>query len=235
MKILPLILARGGSKELPRKNVRPLCGKPLIVWTIEQALNSTRIDHVVVSTDDEEIANIAHNFGAEVPFSRPKELARDNSPSVDAIMHALEWFKEHGKQFDVVMLLEPTHPLRKKSDIDSAIELFTKNIEQVDSLVTLGEVPSADHPNTVKRLEDGYVKPYEATNLNIYQRQQLPKAYSPYGGVYLSKVKEMRDLRTFYQERTIPYLVERWQTYDIDDIYDFVCVEAVMRYRLRST
>ena len=121
IQILPLILARGGSKGLPKKNIKPLCGKPLIAWTIEQALGSHRIDAVVVSTDDTEIANQSKAFGAKAPFLRPKELARDDSPSVDAILHAVNWFESHGKHFDTVLLLEPTSPLRKSDDIDKAI------------------------------------------------------------------------------------------------------------------
>jgi len=117
-KILALIPARGGSKGLPGKNIKPLLGKPLIAWTIEQAKASKYVDRVVVSTDDDEIAEVAIRYGAEVPFLRPKELARDDSPTIDAILHALDFFSDKGERFDLLALLEPTSPLRDSEDID---------------------------------------------------------------------------------------------------------------------
>lgn len=222
------------DKGLPRKNVKPLLDKPLVAWTIEQAKKSKceYIDKVIVSTEDKEIAEISRRYGAEVPFLRPEELAGDDSPTIDAIMHAVNWFEEKGDYFDVIVLLEATSPLRKEKDLDDAIELFIKNIERVDSLVGVGEVHSdTEHPYGIKKIEEGYVKPF-IKGKNFYQRQQLPKVYSIYGGIYISKTDALKRYRTFYQERTIPYFVERWQNYEIDDIYDFICVEAIIKHRL---
>ncbi len=147
--IIAIIPARGGSKRLPCKNIRDLCGKPLIAWTIEQAKNSKFIDKVVVSTDDEEIAAISREYGVDVPFLRPKELATDESPSIDLIKHALDFFKKKGETYDIIILLEPTSPLRKKNDIDAAINLFLERYYYSDSLVSLGKV-HLENPNIMK-------------------------------------------------------------------------------------
>ena len=226
--ILALIPARGGSKGLPRKNIKPLLGKPLIAWTIEQAKSSKYIDKVIVSTEGKEIAEISKVYGAVVPFLRPIELARDASPTSDAIIHALNWFEERGEYFDIVVLLEPTSPLRRETDLDSAIELFIENIDKVDSLVSVGEV-HLENPYIMKKIEKGYVKPFIEISENFYQRQQLPNIYFPYGVVYLSKVDAFKKYKTFYQERTIPYFIERWQNYEIDDLSDFICIEAILK------
>lgn len=232
--ILGLIPARGGSKGLSKKNIKETMGKPLIAWTVEQALTSKYLDKVVVSTDDKEIAEISKKYGAEVPFLRPKELARDDSPTIDAIMHAINWFEERGEYFDIIVLLEPTSPLRKEDDLDNAIKLFIENFDKADSLVSVGEV-HLENPCIMKRIENGYVKPFIEIDENIYQRQQLPKVYFPYGVIYLSKVDALKKYKTFYQERTIPYFIERWQNYEIDDIYDFICVEAILKHGLEET
>ena len=226
--ILALIPARGGSKGIPKKNIKPLLGKPLIAWTIEQAKKSKYFDRIIVSTDSEEIAEMSEKYGAEVPFLRPKELARDESPTSDAIMHAITWFEERGEYFDIVVLLEPTSPLRKENDLDNAIELFIKNIDKADSLVSVGEV-HLENPYIMKKIENGYVKSFIEIDENIYQRQQLPKVYFPYGVIYLSKVDAFKKYKTFYQEKTIHYFIERWQNYEIDDIYDFIAIEALLK------
>ena len=228
--VLGIIPARGGSKGLPRKNIRPLLGKPLIAWTIEQAKSSRYIDKVIVSTDDPEIAEIAEKCGAEVPFLRPKELATDDAKTIDVIMHAVNRFENEGEYFDIIVLLEPTSPLRKEDDLDNSIEFFIKNIDKVDSLVSVGEV-HLENPYIMKKVENGCVKPFIEIDENLYQRQQLPKIYFPYGVIYLSKTSTLKKYKTFYQERTIPYLIERWQNYEIDDVYDFTCIEAILRYR----
>jgi CMP-N-acetylneuraminic acid synthetase len=230
--VVAIIPARGGSKGIPRKNVRLLCGKPLIAYTIEAALSSRLIYRVVVSTEDEEIAEISKNYGAEV-IKRPEELARDDSPTIDAVMHVLNWFEERKEFFDIVVLLEPTSPLRKDNDLDNAISLFIENIDKADSLTSLGEI-HLENPHIMKRVEGGVVKPFIENSERFHQRQQLPKVYFPYGVVYISKVETLKKYRTFYQERTIPYFIERWQNYEIDDIYDFICVEAILRYRSKT-
>lgn len=230
--VLAIIPARGGSRGIPRKNVRLLCGKPLIAYTIETALSSKLIDRVVVSTEDEEIAGISKEYGAEV-IKRPEELARDDSPTIDVVMHVLNWFEEKNEYFDIVVLLEPTSPLRKENDLDSAVRLFIQNIDEADSLISLGEI-HLENPHIVKTVEGGVVKPLIGTTRRFYQRQQLPKAYFPYGVVYMSKAETLKKYRTFYQERTIPYLIERWQNYEIDDVCDLICVEAILTDRLQS-
>lgn len=227
-KIIAIIPARGGSKGVPRKNIKPLCGKPLVAYTIETALGSKLIDRIVVSTEDREIAEISRQYGATV-VKRPKRLARDDSPTIDAIMHVLNGFEKRSERFDIVVLLEPTSPLRKDDDLDNAISLFIRNSNRADSLVSLGEV-HLENPYITKKIENGFVRPFSPPVAAFHQRQQLPRVYFPYGVIYLSKVDALKRYGTFYQERTIPYFIERWQNYEIDDIYDFVCVEAIMRY-----
>lgn len=227
LKILAIIPARGGSKGLPRKNIRLLAGKPLIAYSIELALKSKYISKTVVSTEDKEIAEISKRYGAQV-INRPKELAVDETPMVDVVNHVIDFFKGEGEYFDIVVLLEPTSPLRKENDLDDAIHLFIKNIDKADSLVSVGEV-HLEHPYITKKIENGYVKPFFEVKEEITRRQQLTKVYFPYGVIYLSKVETMKKYGTFYQKRTIPYLIERWQNYEIDDIYDFITMESILR------
>lgn len=231
-KVIAIIPARGGSKGLPRKNILELCGKPLIAWTIECALGSRYIDKVVVSTENQEIAEISKKYGAQV-VERPEEFARDNSPTIDAIMHVINWFEDKGLYFDIIVLLEPTSPLRKENDLDNAIELFIENVERADSLVSVGEV-HMENPHITKKIENSYVKPLIEIGKNVHQRQQLPKVYFPYGVIYLARTIALKKNKTFYIERTIPYFIERWQNYEIDDIYDFICIEAILRNRLKE-
>jgi CMP-N-acetylneuraminic acid synthetase len=232
-KILAIIPARKDSKGLPGKNIKPLLGKPLIAWTIEHAKNSKHIDRLIVSTDDKEIAKISKKYGADVPFLRPDSLAKDDSPIFDAIMHAIDWLKKEGESFDIVILLEPTSPLRKEDDIDNAIELFIKNIKKADSLVSLGEV-QLEKPHILRKIEKGFVTLFIKKNNKFYQRQQVPKTHFPYGVIYLSKIDAFKKHKTFYQKKTIPYFIERWQNYEIDDAHDFLCNEAILKHKLNK-
>jgi CMP-N,N'-diacetyllegionaminic acid synthase len=232
---LALIPARGGSKGLPHKNLLPLAGKPLIAWTVEAALVSAHVDRVVVTTDDAEMAETARTAGADVPFLRPAELATDTSPSIDAVQHALDWLRDNeGQTFDYLALLEPTSPLRAQGDIDGAIALLAENDARADGVVSIGEV-HVEHPSIVKRIgDDGYLAPYLDEAPGITRRQDLGPAYFPYGVIYLVKVPELIATRSFYQDRTLPLLIERWQNYEIDDLYDLLCVEAVMNHRFKE-
>lgn len=232
-KIIGIIPARGGSKGLPGKHLKPLLGKPLIYWTIEQAKKSKYLDRLIVNTDDKKIADIARKYNVEVPFLRPKKLAKDKSPIVDAIFHTLSWFKKRGERFNIVVLLEPTSPLRKENDIDQAIKLFLKQIDRADSLVSLGEI-QLEKPHISKIIEQGFVQPFIKTEEHIYQRQQLPKIYFPYGVIYIAKVKTLKKYKTFFPKKTVPYFIERWQNYEVDDLCDFYCNEAILKNKLNK-
>jgi CMP-N,N'-diacetyllegionaminic acid synthase len=232
-RIIAIIPARSGSKGIAKKNTKMLLGKPLVTWTIEQAKKSEFIDTLFVSTDSDEIAKISEQSGVPVPFLRPPEFARDDSPTIDAINHALESFGKEGKTFDIIVLLEPTSPLRKAGDIDAAIRIFLNEYEDADALVSLGEV-RLENPFIMEYIENNRLKKVISTSNNFYQRQQMPKVYFPYGVIYLSKVESLKRARTFYQENTIPYLIERWQNYEIDDLCDFVCVESILKKKLHE-
>jgi CMP-N-acetylneuraminic acid synthetase len=233
-KILALIPARGGSKGLPGKNLIKLMGKPLIAWTIGQAIASRYIDRVVVSTESKEIAAVAKKYGAEIPFMRPGELATDKAGSMDVIFHAIGFFKARKINYDYLVFLEPTSPLRGDSDLDKAIKTLICNSSTADSLVSVGEI-KLESPYIAKTIDKGYVAPLIRKDAKkIFQRQQLSKTYFPYGVIYASKVDALLEKRTFYNDRTIPYYIERWQNYEIDDIYDLRCIEAVLKERIKQ-
>lgn len=229
-RIIAIIPARGGSKGIPGKNIKILAGVPLICHTIESVKKSLFVDTVVVSTDDKKIANIAKQAGVLVPFMRPKQYAKDSSPSSDAILHAIDWFEKKKQWFDIIILLEPTSPLRKNDDIDRAIKKFVDSYDTADALVSVGEI-HMESPYISKIIDHGFVKPLIEEHSSYYQRQQLPKAYFPYGVIYISKIETYKTYKTFYQKRTIPYVIERWQNYEIDDMYDFYCAEKMLEVK----
>ncbi len=226
-RVLALIPARGGSKGLPGKNVRPLCGKPMIAWTIEKARKSRYLDEVLVSTDSREIADIAAHHGAAVPFLRPADLASDTSSTLDAVTHALERLRENGQEFDWLVLLEPTSPLREDDDIDNMLERLAARQDDWDAIVSLGEVH--EHPAIVKRIAADRVAPFVAALATTTRRQDNEEAFFPYGVAYISKIDSLLATRTFYPERCGHYRIKRYQNYEVDDLYDFACIEAIMK------
>nr|MBC8413335.1 acylneuraminate cytidylyltransferase family protein [bacterium] len=232
-RVLGLIPARGGSKGLPHKNIRPMAGKPLIAWTIEAVLASKLLDRAVVNTDDEEIAGVARDFGAEIPFMRPADLAGDATPMIDVVSHAIEILRNAGDSYDYLALFEPTSPLRKAGDIDNAIMKMIDAEEGADGIVSVGEV-HLEHPSIMKQVVNDRVRPYAVEAASVTRRQDLGVIYFPYGVIYMIKTDRLLETRSFYQEKTIPYFIERWQNYEVDDIYDFVCIEAIMRQKIKE-
>ncbi|MBI4982283.1 MAG: acylneuraminate cytidylyltransferase family protein [Candidatus Omnitrophica bacterium] len=227
-KILALIPARGGSKRLPGKNIKPICGKPLIAWSIEQALKSELIDKVVVSTDDKNIADVSRRFGANVPFLRPEELSTDTATSVDVALHAYEFMSKQGENFEYIALLEPTSPLRKNGDIDQGIRNLLDQ-KHYDCLVSAGLI-HLEHPDMAQRIENNLLVPYLPRTVLLEKSGE--KAYFPYGVIYLIKASYLYKERTFFQKESIPLLIERWQGFEVDDELDFFIIEHLMNMYL---
>lgn len=225
--MIAIIPARGGSKGLPRKNVRLLNGKPLIAYTIEAALKSKKISKVIVTTDSFQISHIAKLYGAEVPFIRPAHLAEDDSKAIDVYLHAFKFAKEiykiEGSKF---MVLLPTAPLRDSKDIDIAIELFEK--ASADTLISVKE---ADTPlswyltkNEKGRIENANLD----ENLIIANRQLNPTYYIPNGAIYILDYDILVKKRTYYTDNTVPYIMNNEKSVDIDTIIDFEFAEFLV-------
>ena len=216
--IIAIITARGGSKRLPGKNLKAFNGKPLIYWTIKQALASRYIDILLVSTDNRRIAAVSRKFQAEAPFIRPKELSTDQASSLDVIFHALNWLKERGKSFDLVMLLQPTSPLRGHKDIDRAIiSLFRKKAQAVVSVCEAEHNPLWSNTLPVDFSMRNFLKP-SIKNLNS---QDLPKFYRLNGAVYLAYTDYLLKNMGFIGNGTYAYLMGQQYSVDIDTKYDF--------------
>ena len=231
-KVLALIPARGGSNGLPSKNILPMCGKPLIAWSVEKGLNSNYTDTVLVTTDSQEIADVAKAAGAHVPFLRPAELATDRSSTYDAIRHALTFLAEmEGKVFDYVVLLEPTSPLREDDDVDRMLEQLVADAAHFDSIISVGEVD--EHPSIVRRLNGSCLEPFCPELQQTTRRQDNEPAYFPYGVAYIAKTDVLLAENTFYTKRCTYFKIKRYQNYEIDDIYGFLCVESVMKHEWR--
>ncbi len=226
-KILAIIPARGGSKGLPNKNIRPLQGMPLVAWPIKAALNSRYIDRVIVTTDDIKIAEIAKQYGADVPFMRPPHLALDSSPSSEAIMHALDYCAVDEREYDYFVLLEPTSPLTESADVDSALERLIAGNGL--AIVGASNVKST-HPVFCATIgENAFLRPYNRDSFaKPIRRQDVDDLYFFDGSLYISDVKKYRETATFYHESTLPYIVPAWKALEIDTLLDFFMIEAVM-------
>jgi len=226
---IAIIPARGGSKGLPGKNIKELCGKPLIAWSIEAGLASKYLDEVMVTTDCDEIARIAEKFGAATPFIRSPELATDNATTFDVVKHAIQIYRQElGKTFDYIVLLEPTSPLREAGDIDEMIERIVAVENQFDAIVSLGE--AHEHPSIMKKCDGDKVEPYCKDLFMATRRQDNDTAYFPYGVAYIVKTETLLEEESFYPTRTTHQKIKRHQCYEIDDIYDFLAIENIMKY-----
>jgi CMP-N,N'-diacetyllegionaminic acid synthase len=225
--ILGLIPARGGSKSIPRKNIKLLAGKPLIAWTIEAALQSQMLSRVIVSTDDPEIAQVAREWGAETPFLRPPELARDDSSSMSVVLHMLQWLEEQ-EQFspDNVLLLQPTSPFRSSQDICAAIALA--ETRQARAVVSVSEAEK--HPYVCKRiLSDGTLVDFVASDLAYQRRQDLPPAYALNGAIYLNQCESLVRDHAFLPEGTLAYIMPVQRSLDIDTSWDWRLAELILK------
>ena len=229
--VIAIVPARGGSKGLPGKNIKELCGKPLIAWSIEAGLGSQYIDEMMVTTDSEEIARIAREFGAAVPFIRPAELADDTATSVEVIQHALNFYaNELRKQFDYVVLLEPTSPLRETDDIDRSLEQLL-SYPQASAVVGICKTESQHPAFLVKKSRKNFLVGYENLDMRVLRRQEISDVYFFEGSVYVSQTDTLQARKTFYHERTLGYEVPKWKSLEIDDLDDFIMVEALMKHK----
>ena len=219
---MAIIPARGGSKSVPNKNIRELGGKPLIAWTIEQANKSKHIDRIILSSDDDKIINIAKNWGCEVPFKRPKEIARDDTAGIEPVIHALQTLQE---RYDYIVLLQPTSPLRKVEDIDRCIKLCSK--KKAPSCVSITK--PENNPFWMFTLDqDCYLKPLINTSKEYFRRQDIPNVYSLNGAVYVAETKWLLAKKTFISPETIGYIMPKERSNDIDDEIDFKFCEILI-------
>ena len=187
---------------------------------------------LVVSTDSPEIAAVAREYGAEVPFLRPAALATDTASSYDVIRHVLDFYRDlAGRTFDYTALLEPTSPLREDGDIDGVLAALDRSAEDFDSIVTLGEV--GEHPSIMKRIVGPGIEPFCKELAQTTRRQDNAPAFFPYGVAYIAKTDVLLKENTFYTHRCMGYPIQRYQNYEIDDLYDFYCVESVMKHEWR--
>lgn len=222
--IIAIIPARGGSKGVIRKNIRLLAGKPLIHYSINAALHSKYIDLVTVSTDDDEIMEISRREGATV-IKRPPELAGDNSPTIDSVLHVIDQCEIRGIKPEIVVLLQPTSPLRTSADIDSAIDLFLKG--DCDSVISITETSHPPYWNMI--IEGSYLKPLFNQESFQTRRQDLPRTYLPNGAIYISRTGTLIETHSFYGIKQKPYLMSAEKSVDIDNEFDLVLAEASMK------
>ena len=218
--ILALITARGGSKGIPGKNIKPLAGKPLVNWTIEAAKGCHYIDRLIISTDDQAIADVAKAAGCEVPFMRPAHLATDTAGSMDVIMHALD---NVAPQYDYVLLLQPTSPFRTTEHINEIIEQAL----DTDSEMMISVAKLKKHPAFMYQLSDGYLQSFVPTKLQA-RRQDMPNAYEHNGALYLAKTDYLRAEKTYNANLAKPYEMQGYANLDLDELDDWAWAEFLL-------
>lgn len=218
--VIGVILARGGSKGLPRKNIRDLAGKPLIAWTIEAGHESEYLDRLILSSDDEEIMSVAEEYGCEVPFRRPPELAQDDTPSMDALLHALEQVKPH----DYVVLLQPTSPLRTAEDIDATIDRCHRNGRACVSVTETDKPPQWMY--TVGK--DNRLEPVIEEKGSVTRRQDAPATFTINGAVYVACTEWLQKTEAFLTNGTVGYSMPKERSVDVDKNMDLLWCEFLI-------
>lgn len=227
LRVLGIIPARGGSKGVPRKNLRKLAGKPLLQYTAEAALAASRLSRIILTTEDEEIAQAGRECGLEVPFLRPETLARDDTPMLPVIRHCVRTLEESGDRFDAICLLQPTTPLRRAVDIDNCIRLLEES--DAHSVISMLPVPMEFNPHWVWFSDsEGYLKIATGEEAPIPRRQELPSAWHREGSVYVTRRDILIEKNSLYGTKTIGYLMDPEKTVNIDTLDDWAKAERMI-------
>lgn len=221
--VLGIIPARGGSKGVPRKNIRNLGGKPLIAWTIEEARKSKYIDRLILSSEDAEIIAIAEQWGCEVPFVRPQELAQDETPGIAPVLHAIETLED---KYDYVVLLQATSPLRSAEDIDGCLELVIRQC--ASSGVSVTEPDKSPYWMYQMSHESLRLEPLIPQDAEFSCRQALPKVYALNGAVYVNQCDHLVITKKMVNDDTIGYVMPKERSLDIDTEADFVFLNCIL-------
>jgi CMP-N,N'-diacetyllegionaminic acid synthase len=231
MKVLGIIPARGGSKGIKNKNIVPILGKPLLAYTVEPAKASKRLTRVVLSTDDEEIAKVGRSLGLDVPFMRPPELARDDTPTLPVLQDVVRRLEAAGEHYDAICLLQPTNPLRTVEIIDGCLELFESS--NADSVITVLSIPHKYNPHwAFEPTADGSLRLATGEATIIPRRQELPAAYHREGSVYVTKTEVLMQGNSLYGKRIFGFPVDEKNSVNIDGPEDLALAENLLRTQI---
>jgi CMP-N,N'-diacetyllegionaminic acid synthase len=226
-KCLGIITARGGSKGVPNKNIRDLAGKPMINYAIEIGLNCPYIDTVMVSTDSEEIGEVAAQAGADIPFIRPSNMATDSARQEDAILHAMDWYEANNEKFELICLLQPTEPLRQIETINAAFELLSQHPE-ADGIMSVTKTESTPSNSNTLRSDNtlcGFIDP----KFRINNRQEAADFYKLSGVVSISYWRSFRQSQSFCQDKALSIIVDPIESVDVDNPVDFLLAETLIQ------
>ena len=231
-RCLGIITARSGSKGVPNKNIRDLCGKPLINYAVEVGLGCPYIETVMVTTDDKEIETLAKKAGAEVPFLRPSNLALDSSRQEDAIFHTMDWYEKNREKYDFICLLQPTEPLRSITTVNKAFEiLFDSEADGIMSVIKTEANPTNSNllPN------NGTFKGFINKEQYVFNRQEAPNYYRLNGLIAISRWESFRKFSTFAHDKALTMIVDSVEGLDIDNPVDFILAETLIQRNILNT
>lgn len=225
MKILVIIPARGGSKGIPHKNIKPLNGKPLICYTIDVARSIVGDKDICVSTEDADIIECVENYGLKVPFVRPSELATDTAGTYEVLLHALNFYEKHGKEYDIVLLLQVTSPFRTVQHVKEAVDLFRSDIDMV---VSVNETKTNPYYNCFEENKDGFLKKtLDCTS--FVRRQDAPVTYEYNGAIYVINAEQLKKMPMGKFSKRVKYVMDSIHSLDLDNMIDWKYAEFIIK------
>ena len=225
MIFLVIIPARGGSKGIPHKNIKPLNGKPLIHYTIDAARGVADDADICVSTDDPEIINCVEDYGLEVPFIRPAELATDTAGTYEVLLHALDFYEKQGRHYDAVLLLQNTSPFRTTEQVKEALKLYH---DDVDMVVSVKECAANPYYCVYEENEEGYLHVCKGEG-NIFRRQDAPKVYEYNGAIYLINAEKLKTTHMHKMQKRVKYVMDERSSFDLDTMWDWQMAEMMVK------
>lgn len=230
MKILVIIPARGGSKGIPRKNIKPLNGKPLIYYTIDCARAICDDANICVSTDDDEIIKVVEDYGLKVSFKRPSELATDTAGTYEVLLHALNFYEQQGMHYDVVVLLQNTSPFRTAEHMKDALKLYSSDIDMV---VSVKECPANPYYCVFEEDANGYLHVCKGDG-NIFRRQDAPKVYEYNGAIYIMNAETLKTTHMHKMQKRVKYIMDDASSFDLDTTWDWQMAEMMAKKNKRQ-
>lgn len=224
MKVLVIIPARGGSKGIPHKNIKPLAGKPLIHYTIDSARQIVPDEDICVSTDDQEIIKCVEDYGLKVPFIRPEVLATDTAGTYEVLLHALDFYEQQGKKYDVVLLLQNTSPFRKAKQVKEALALYRNDLDMV---VSVKECLANPYYSVFEEDSNGYLHVCKGDG-NIFRRQDAPKVYEYNGAIYVMNAETLKTTHMHKMKKRVKYVMDDLTSFDLDTMWDWKMAETII-------